>query len=327
MDSQCPVSTDCQAWTCDLGTTFCEPSNALPGTPAADPSPGDCRGKVCNGNGATKDKLDEAGTACSMNGGTFCDSVGKCIKCQTGESCTGGNCKKCDGASCVDAAECASQQCVDAVCCATACSGDCQVCGSTGQCESVPLGVSDPDSCPAPGKACDSAGVCKTKDGASCTGNDQCVSGACAGGLCRVATGGACTDSVACATNRCVGSVCVECSSNPDCPGSQCSAPTCLSTFGSPCSLDSDCFGGKCRNSLCRKDIGDLCGSGLECVTERCFMNACAACAGNGDCAGPLPVCEAVNGVMTCLLQINAYCSENAQCASHMCVGFPGHCL
>ncbi|MDI1431852.1 hypothetical protein [Polyangium sorediatum] len=89
-----------------------------------------------------------------------------------------------NGQSCIEAPECLSGFCVDGVCCDTPCNGACVSCARPtrlGTCTNLPLQEEDPGSCTLT-KACDGAGVCKSKNGQTCTSNGECLSDKCVGG-------------------------------------------------------------------------------------------------------------------------------------------------
>jgi len=92
-----------------------------------------------------------------------------------------------EGCTAATASTCASGFCVEGVCCSTAsCSGPCQSCavaGHEGTCTSAAAGTEIPGSC-ADGQACDGSGVCKSKNGVTCSSASICASGFCVDGVC-----------------------------------------------------------------------------------------------------------------------------------------------
>jgi len=90
------------------------------------------------------------------------------------------------------ASTCASGFCVEGVCCSTAsCSGPCQSCavaGHEGTCTSAAAGTEILGSC-ADGQACDGSGVCKSKNGVTCSSASVCASGFCVNGVCALPEG------------------------------------------------------------------------------------------------------------------------------------------
>ncbi len=180
--SDCPgTDDDCQQRTCIAGQcskNFTPAELALPTQTA-----GDCHKTVCDGNGTSKDNVDDTdkpndntlcttdscmngtlvftpvalGTMCTDGNGTTCNSVGQC---------------RFDiGVMCAMASDCANSNCVDGVCCsASACdlggscaTGDCTCPGTTpmacsGVCKDLAV---DDENCGACGQPCttDATGV------------------------------------------------------------------------------------------------------------------------------------------------------------------------
>jgi len=162
----------------------------------ADECPGldtTCRYRVCEEGICGFDDAP-SGVGCSENEGTFCNGEGACVQCLGNEDCTGddscvggvcapvhctdqqrnmgetdtdcgGPCPPCDnGEGCATADDCASQFCK---------AGTCTACSNDGDCAA------------SPGTYCDT-GICIPQKGKGdqCTGDAQCVSGACADDVC-----------------------------------------------------------------------------------------------------------------------------------------------
>jgi hypothetical protein len=119
---------------------------------------------------------------------------GTCVSCGNGildgdetETDCGGSCGVCGGQMCDQDVACASGHCVytnaappnvTRVCCDSACDGVCQQCSPAGQCEPVPIGQPDVDTCNSPYEGC--AGIqCKIKKNYPCWSNSDCISGLC----------------------------------------------------------------------------------------------------------------------------------------------------
>ncbi|MFO0661180.1 MAG: hypothetical protein U0165_15315 [Polyangiaceae bacterium] len=186
-----PVGTTCGAQSCSGGQVTPPPTcdgggSCVPSSPiTCSPNPV-CAGNACQG-------------ACTgdgdCNGTQYCDLS------------AGGTCKSKlpNGTSCSTAAanQCSSGLCVDGVCCGSACDTACKTCrapGSEGSC--VALTSADdasPSGICAGSFTCDGSGICRKKNGETCGGSSDCVSGFCVDGVCCNA---ACTD--ACRT--CAGS-------------------------------------------------------------------------------------------------------------------------
>jgi hypothetical protein len=111
--SQCPGSdTECQSRTCSSGT--CGMSNVVAGVQTSSQVSGDCKVNQCDGNGnivavnsSTDVPADDgnqctdqacnagvatfppsaANTACSQNGGSFCDGASACVQCTAAAQC------------------------------------------------------------------------------------------------------------------------------------------------------------------------------------------------------------------------------------------------
>ncbi|MDC3962056.1 hypothetical protein [Polyangium jinanense] len=176
-------------------------------------------GTVCNGAGACKKApAQTCGGAVECLSGHCVDGVccnaacsGTCMACNVAgnvgtctnvfsgmddsPTCTGSNscngggqCKKEQGVSCSASSECLSGNCVDGVCCESACTATCQSCGLAGNegvCANIPAGQEDLSSVMCTNtQACDGNGLCKKKNGSSCSSGVDCLSGKCGGGTC-----------------------------------------------------------------------------------------------------------------------------------------------
>jgi hypothetical protein len=97
----------------------------------------------------------------------------------------GGSCGLCLGESCMADAECASDECVftnavpEKVCCNKPCDGECEECGLDGQCDPVPWGMPDEETCNSPMEACNGFKACKIKTGYACVSSVDCLSNSC----------------------------------------------------------------------------------------------------------------------------------------------------
>ncbi|MBX5481230.1 MAG: lamin tail domain-containing protein [Myxococcaceae bacterium] len=232
---QCPgTDTECQTRTCTAGV--CGFSYAAEGTPVSTQTPGDCQVAQCDGAGAVvsvadnsdlpvddgiecTDEVCTAGvpshpakpvdTACSQNGGSFCDGAGACVACNTADQCPGTD------------TECQTRTCTAGVCgfsyaaagtqVSAQTPGDCQV----AQCDGAGAVVSVADNSDLP-----------ADDGIECT-DEVCTAG--------VPSHPAKPVNTACNQNGgafCDGAgACVACNTASQCPGTDtdCSFRTCLS--------------------------------------------------------------------------------------------------
>jgi len=169
-----------------------------------------------------------------------------------------------EGCTSATASTCASGFCVDGVCCGTAsCSSACQSCAvdsHEGTCAPVAAGTEVLGSC-ASGQACDGSGVCKSKNGTTCSSATVCASGFC-------------VDRVCC-ENKCDG-ICVSC--NQAGQAGKCSAYAAGSDPESECATGSDPCRLTCNGaSACDSPpVGTPCGF-------------CATCDSTGKCVTPNP--------------------------------------
>ena len=164
-----------------------------------------------------------------------------------------------EGCTSATASTCASGFCVDGACCASAsCSGPCQSCavdGHEGTCGAVAAGTEVSGSC-AGGQACDGSGLCKSKNGTTCSSATVCASGFCVDGVC--------------CESACTGT-CVSC--NQAGRAGKCSAYSAGSDPESECGAGS----GSCRLTCNGAGACDSPPSGTPC-------GLCATCDGAGTC-------------------------------------------
>lgn len=214
----CPdTGSECILRVCAGG--FCDTHEAPEGTPVGLPD-GDCRGRVCDGQGSSDDVADDTdtppstdacvamgcadgtpleqpltGPPCSDGGGIVCLD-GACVECLTGESCASGICEA-SGA-------CAAPACDDGVMNGTETDLDCG-----GSCSPCP-------------------------DLAQCVVAEDCESGICGGGHCE--------------TPSCYDSVQNGDESDVDCGGTLCGP--CLA--GQHCNGPGDCQSVVCTGNVCQ---------------------------------------------------------------------------
>jgi hypothetical protein len=179
-----PTTTDpCFAWSC------------IGWTPVHGPQPGaECKTSI-----GVKGVCDDLGACVQCRENNDCPKPvedrcysNTCVSCadnkkngdETGVDC-GGTCGSCLGESCIVDADCASDECVltnavpERVCCDAPCDGQCEQCDMNGQCNPVPWGKPDEDTCGGPHEVCNGSKLCKIKSGSPCTANVQCLSNSC----------------------------------------------------------------------------------------------------------------------------------------------------
>ncbi len=204
-------------------------------------------------------------------------------QCISGVTCANGSCgRKPSGGTCILGAECASGFCTDGVCCNTRCGGSCSSCnlpGSKGSCQLVPLGVKDPRS------------LCVDKGAPSCSTNGTCDgTGQCAvypqGAVCKPAV--CASTAVVTPPSRCDGvGVCVV-GDDVACEPFLCRNGACTST----CAVNEDCTAPSvcdARGSCGKKGVGQPCGMALDCGSGFCADGVCC----NESCQGACRSCSA----------------------------------
>lgn len=218
------------------------------------------------------------------------------------------------GGGCSLGAECDTGYCVDGVCCE---SPSCAVCSSCDQaagpgfCNPI-VSAEDPSGCSGASQ-CDSASVCKLKNGQSCNGAGQCASGNCVDGTCCISTCTTPCRTCANASGTCTSLVTAQdddtCSGTNTCS----SAGTCGKKNGQSCGLGSECASGHCVDGTC---CGDACTT--PCRSCANASGACTSVIANQDD-------NACNGVNTCdslgdcKKKTGQGCGAATECAS-------GHC-
>ncbi len=215
----CPGSdTDCRTRTCIDGV--CGLEFAPAGTPSSPQTTGDCKERVCDGEGVAVDQADNAdvpsdgkectldgcsggsptstnkaaGTPCAQSGGKVCNSSGACVECVTG-------------------ADCASAVCTQGNTCAPAACGD-----------SVKNGAETDVDCGGP--TCPDCAI-----GKNCLVASDCASASCVSNKCAAS----CFDGLVNQTE-----------SDVDCGG-----PCDPCNFGQDCNVASDCTSNFCSADKC----------------------------------------------------------------------------
>ncbi|MFO0565228.1 MAG: hypothetical protein U0263_06175 [Polyangiaceae bacterium] len=174
------------------------------------------------------------------------------------------------------------------------------------------MSAEDPSGCSGASQ-CDSASVCKLKNGQSCNGAGQCASGNCVDGTCCISTCTTPCRTCANASGTCTSLVTAQdddtCSGTNTCS----SAGTCGKKNGQSCGLGSECASGHCVDGTC---CGDACTT--PCRSCANASGACTSVIANQDD-------NACNGVNTCdslgdcKKKTGQGCSAATECAS-------GHC-
>ena len=211
---------------------------------------------------------------------------------------------------------CDSGFCVDGVCCDTASCGTCERCDTggalSGSCIAV-QGDEDPDTCTGT-NTCNGSGVCKKKDGQTCSLGSECASAICKDGrCCKTACSGTC-QTCANAQGACNP---VTNADDPDtCTGANtCNgSSSCKLKNGQGCSAASACASNICKDGKC-------CATACTGVCKSCD-NAAGTCqtvtnATDVDtCAAPNS-CDATG---QCKKQNGQSCGGGTECVSGQCV-------
>ena len=300
-DTACGPCGDCSSGTC---TNLAQGSA---GTPAC------ALPFACNGSSATCPTSCAGDPDCVAT--DYC-AEGTCVPAQaTGASCTedrqcaNGNCplslgvcsgSLANGTACAAADQCETGYCASGVCCNTACAaGPCQACnvsGSVGTCETVP--VTSPGSPSCTPYVCNGSTIaCPT----TCTADAQCSAASyCSAGSCiaKQATGTTCTADDQCSGDTCANGICV---------GIQANGTTC--TAAEQCG-SGNCVSGICCNTACL-------GACATCTTGSCAI-AAATRAGAPSCA-PY-VCDGLTTACPTKCSADAQCTTADYCSGDQCV-------
>ena len=299
-NTACGPCGDCSSGTCtnlaqgSAGTPACTLPYACNGSSAACPT-------SCTG-----DSDCIATDYCS--GSTCVPAHANSTSCTEDRQCTSGNCSIagiCSGSSanatpCTAADQCETGYCASGVCCKSACTaGPCQACnvsGSVGTCETVPVTSPGNPSC-APYVCNGSTTACPTTctQDAQCSTADYCSAGSC---LVKHAMGTTCTADDQCSSESCASGICVGTQSN----GTICAAADQCST--------GNCVSGICCNTTCL-------GACATCVTGNCGI-AAATSAGTPSCT-PY-VCDGTDKTCPTTCSTDAQCTTADYCSGGQCV-------
>lgn len=281
--------------------------------------------------------------------GTCPSSCASSADCVTGNLCKSGVCipKGSLGAICASNDECTSLNCVDNFCCNLPCSGPCDTCAAAlgasadGFCTPI-TGPGTPTCAPyvcAGGTAncstscsidadcasdafCNSQGKCvlKLDNGASCTGVNQCMSGACVDGICCA---GACD--APCDVCDAAGHLgeCIVAPKGTSCGANACDGVSTSCPLG--CSANADCSNTHyCVSGQCvpRLVNGFGCAGADECSSGHCVDGVCC----DSDCLGPCTACSVSMGAV-----VNGTCQIVAgtgapSCTPYVCGGNAAEC-
>ncbi len=175
-------------------------------------------------------------------------------------------------------------------------------------------------------------------NGAACTSDAECSSGACtvlvcgecassadcgAGEFCsplneclpKVTNGTACGMNDACQSGNCYLGFCVECDEQGDCGA------------GQYCTLNIAPGASKCASL---KSNGSACGSAVECASGACHAAICSECDAHGDCAGNEYCTLSFGSASTCEAKKpnGSGCASAVECSSNACTLFTcGECV
>ena len=335
--SQCAGSdTECRTRTCSAAGV-CGVTNTPAMQPVASQTPGDCKTNECDGfgspivvvtngdlpndnnqctndvctNGVPSNPTRPVDTACTQNGGAFCNATGACVACNVATQCTGSD-TECRRRTCSAAGACGVAFTADGTAVTAQTTGDCQVaqCNGAGAIVSVAQNADVPvdgnqctnDVCtngvPSnPAVAINSA--CTQNGGAFCNATGACVA-------CNVAT--QCTGSdTECRTRTCSAAGACGVTYTPamqpvasqtagDCKSNECDG------FGTPiivnANLDLPVDNNQCTNDVCTAgvpsnpplpaDTACTQNGGAFCNTT----GACVACNVATQCAGTDTECR-----------------------------------
>jgi hypothetical protein len=347
-DGACGPCGDCSSGTC---TDFAQGSA---GTPAC------ALPFACNGSSATCPTSCAGDADCIATdyctGGACVPARASSTSCTEDRQCANGNCSiagicsgsSANGTACTAADQCETGYCASGVCCNSACTaGPCQACnvsGSVGTCEKVP--VTSPGSpscapyacngsstaCPttctqdtqcSPADHC-SAGSCVAKQamGTTCTADDQCSSASCTSGICvgLQMSGTICTAADQCSLDYCVSGICC----NTACPGAcaTCATGSCgaapATSPGSPSCAPYVCDG---ADTTCPT----ICSADANCIAgDYCSGNACIPAQANGGACTEDRQCSSGNcsqaGICSGGMARGATCTTGDQCVTGLCV-------
>jgi hypothetical protein len=320
--SDCGADTFCLSWSCPANT--CQANFTANDTPLPGQVPQDCTEERCDGAGGVKqspifeplvdgndctDDLCQGTTpvnppsalnsACSQNGGSWCDGAGSCVECNDATQCSQSD-------DTCEADQCSSNVCVvvfDPPGAPAPLSeqtpGDCQtlVCDGAGNVQPTPV-VNDLD---------------LPVDGFDCT-DDVCTTGVPSNPASPIET--PCTENGGVVCNG--QSVCVACATDNQCAaveGCDTASWSCKLDPGQPCGSGGECLSGFCSDGLC---CNGACGGSCEACNLPTSPGACTAIPAGQDPDDECPA-GACNGALACALDHGQACGAATDCLSGFC--------
>jgi len=306
----CTVNSQCQSGACADG--FCC-NTACSGVCQACSS---AKNGLMNGSCGNVTNATDPDAECP--GVTVCNGAGACTQLAQGTACTVNG-------------ECASGFCVDGFCCNGACTFTCTACSlaktgsANGTCANV-TNATDPDN-ECPGAAnCNGIGQCGLlAQGAACTLNAECQSGACVDGFCCNNACGALCQACSNAKTGAANGTCSNVTVNTD-PDNECAtecngAGACEAATGTACALASQCQSGFCVDGFC---CGAVCSATCQACSLAKTGSANGTCGNVTNATDPDNECAGVttcNGAGACTkLAQGAACTLGTECLSTFCV-------
>jgi len=333
MATDCPgQDNECQTRTCNAGV--CGFNYATNGTPVSMQTTGDCKKNQCNGSGQIVTVNDNAdlpvdnnqctsdvctsgvpsnppvtlNTACTQNGGSFCNATGTCVQCNAATQCAGQD------------TECQTRTCTS------------NTCGFNYATNGTPVSSQTAGDCKK--DQCNGSGTVVTVNDNSDVpvDNNQCTGDVCTNGA---PSNPPVTADTTCTQNGgayCDGSgACVACNSAAQCPGTdtECQTRTCAShtcgfnytANGTPVSSQTlgDCKKNQCNGSGTTVTVND--NTDLPVDNNQCTGDVCT----NGVPTNP-PVAQNT----ACNQNGGTYCNDSGVCVgctdASQCPGMDNEC-
>jgi hypothetical protein len=312
----------------------CDTCSATPGTctvvPTGTAGAPSCGGYLCDGTNATCPSSCAGGAPCAA--GFFCNGTACVAKKALGQTC-GGN------------SECVSTFCASGVCCNAACTGNCQACDATGQCQNVvgpgtpscmpytctgtssgcPTGCSNDAACDANDYCSGGKCVAKATQGKTCGADDQCTTGHCSDGkCCDTACSGGCDVCAASlganADGTCTIAGLGSPGGNPSCVPQICDGihPFCPGGCASDADCDSAHYCNASGSCVPLLSNGSVCARTRQCTSGNCVGGYCC----NTACAGGCDTCSATAGTCTVL----SSGATGSGCGNYLCDGSGDTC-
>jgi hypothetical protein len=292
VDADCGDTNKCKTSVCNTSDNTCSYTFAPIGTMVSDPAPGDCMILACNGAGATVPYPDDADLPGDKN---QCKD-GTCINGTPGEK------SSAIGTPCMAAGTYCNMV---GACVPCTINAGCPVgehCFEETKCVSCANNKIDGDETDT-----DCGGSCgKCADKLTCLVPSDCISGICSIGKCV-----SCNDNI----------------QDGDETGIDCGGASCLACTGSTCVVSGDCVLGHCDNTVC---------CGVECAgpCKSCNLPMKAGMCLDSPLGFGDPACPAATSVCkagVCVdnqgkTQLGGSCTQNADCFSMSCQGFPKTC-